>query len=235
MAKKSNGNIADLSDNSDKNRIYYNEEICKKFGVTRRFPCGKKNLLDMLRGRKPIDIKNLEGNTLYRGYGKNFQTVLEQAVKKGIELPKADLKNKVFVALEIEGAKLEGASFENSKIYTEYKKLPDKMIDLSLVVSKRSSLASANLKDVCFKNTYICEHTVLSFADFEKADFKDAKVEKNKTLKFAKNLDKAKNVDGKLLKKWKKNQKDDDLIAKARFEYQEGLLEAVKTLHGKKR
>ncbi|MGD9638407.1 MAG: pentapeptide repeat-containing protein [Alphaproteobacteria bacterium] len=168
------------------------------------YPCGKKGLIDLFR--ETTYINDLDGKILYEGRG-TFQRVLEQAVREGVELPKADLSNKVFQGLTIPGAKIPGASFENSKIVpqktSKYPIYPD--------------LAKCDLTSVIFKNSVITPHiTNLDGSDVANADFTGTNLyaevfecsrhgRRERLIPSfwgLKNLDKAQGVDEKTLKSW---------------------------------
>lgn len=188
-------------------------------------PCGEKSFWDNFK--KKTYIKDLDGKILYEGRGP-FQRVLENAVRKGIELPRADLRNQTFEGLQIPNAKLRGASFENSTLAPkEYKKKGNQEVDIS----------NSDLREVSFKNTHIkyintfYRYIDLADSDVEKADF-DGKAFKDITVGFARmfNFDKARNILRGDLESWQHSQswvKDDRDEEKARKEKERKSREVI--------
>ncbi|MCK5296645.1 MAG: pentapeptide repeat-containing protein [Alphaproteobacteria bacterium] len=188
-------------------------------GGVKTHPCGRKRMLDFLR--KTTYIKNLDGKVLYEGKG-SFQSVLENAVEEGIELPRADLRNQKFQAINLNNAKLEGASFEGSKISS--------IVDYE--TSFHSSITNSDLRNVSFKNTaFDKKRFLLGGSDVEKADFdgKHLGLDSNdRSSVFSdfgrfkpctmKNFDKAYNITKADLKEWTKAQ---DLMKAEREKTQE--------------
>lgn len=155
----------------------------------KKHPCGEYSLKEMLKYRKSTYIKDLDGNILYEGRGP-FQAVLEKAVKEGVALPKADLRNQTFVGLSLEGADLSGAKFDGS------------------IFNKSISIRSTSLIGVSFANTKISNYNGYKWLNLincnvEKADLGGHKLTdvmltspfnvKNR-ISTLKNLDKAYNV-----------------------------------------
>lgn len=134
-------------------------------------------------------IKDLNGKTLYKGEG-SFQEILEKAVAENVPLPRADLRNQEFNALFLDGAKLQGASFENSSINT-----------------MKSCIINSDLRNVSFKNTKIEFGTFLANSDVENADFDSHHFTGGHHIETAsflrlKNFDKAYNITQQNLQEW---------------------------------
>lgn len=173
------------------------EAKIKKFSQedgTKAYDCGQKSVWDWLF--KKSCIKNLEGKVLYEGRG-SFQTVLEKAVKEGVELPRADLSNQKFRGLFIPKAKIPGASFENSAI----------SVRLRSMLPEISYLNGSDLTKVNFKNLKVDGFTNFTDCNVEGADFKGVE-ELTKTLGFPSmfNFDKALNVTADDLEYWHQEQ-----------------------------
>ena len=167
---------------------------------TKSYPSGKKNFFDFLR--KKTHIKDLDGKILYEGRG-SFQKVLEQAVREEVELPKADLRNRSFVGLQIPYAKLEKASFENSKFYL--RKNFNTIKDLVNISFTKTNLQHCNLKGVSFKNCQLDPVWVLlNHSDVEKTDLDRCSFfASSEQLSTLKNFDKALNIQEDDLMKWR--------------------------------
>lgn len=186
-------------------------------------PCGQKSFWDNFK--KKTYIKDLDGKILYEGRG-NFQRVLENAVKEGIELPKADLRNQKFIAVQIPKAKLRGASFEGSSIERFTKHIQHRGYGENVL--RFSDLSDSDLREVSFKKTTIADETNFKDSDVAKADFDNhqfARYNKSKSLVFPahsnfeylKNFDQADNVNEDDLNYWRTKQ---PAIEKARKEAQ---------------
>lgn len=182
-------------------------------------PCGEKSFWDHFK--KKTYIKDLDGKILYEGRG-SFQKVLERAVKEGVELPKADLRNKKFKGIQIPNAKLRGASFENSQITYTYSDSQGRHI--------YPDLSNSDLREVSFKNTLIDRDTKFKHCDVEKADFNKHNFFEGYSFSilplyevfvWMKNFDKAYNIRKTDLEVWQKHQPDIERRREAEMKYKE--------------
>ena len=165
-------------------------------------PCGKKSIFDIFR--KKVFIKDLEGKILYEGRG-SFGRALENAVKEGVALPKADLRNQDLRGRNLKNGKFTEASFEGS----------DLGMSLRYKYALTTSLVNADLTGAKLGNTKLyavdMENANVAKADFGNQDLRDYP---NVIANFEKirNLDKAVNVVSENLKEWQQDQKESKLI-----------------------
>ncbi|MGD9639101.1 MAG: hypothetical protein AB7U85_08600 [Alphaproteobacteria bacterium] len=188
------------------------------------YACGEKGLWETIkeqgkaiieRLKEPVELKDLDGKVLYvgktwRGQGKDqaYQRVLEQAVKRGVALPRLDASNKKFIGLKIAGAKLQGASFEKAEIMAKPVCVTSVTAGYSQILFEDSIISNADLRDVNFKDVVLSKDTFVEGSNVAGANF-----EGDKSLRYTngftslKGLDKAEGLSAETLKAWSKSQK----------------------------
>ena len=187
----------------------------------REYACGEKAFTELAKeqGRsffnlfkETVVLNDLDGKKLYEGkvwkwQGKDmaFQRCIEQAVSKGVALPRLDARNRKFLGMQIPCAKIAGASFEGSELFSQPLYMQSRY-GSQYICHRHTSFAKSDLQGVSFAKAHIDAGTMVMESNVSGADFRGQDNLRKKLDGFAKmkNLDKANGVSDKDLKVWQK-------------------------------